>query len=207
MRNVISFIILSCGIQFSCNEKNPERITQLPFIDTSTTFKKEIPVYLDGPSKGDTSYSFEQIRKDASQLGLDFIENGFDNLQLRIWLGHSMAINRHVVVLRLRNRKWSAQIVYITTREIDRKTARNVTPRSGGEDFIGHLNSLNIFITLNEQNIYQEDGCGGTDGMSYYFELATPTKYRFLHHCYPKGNLLSFASYLEKQFGFEYTKQ
>jgi hypothetical protein len=185
-------------------------------IDTSTEFKKEIPVYLDGPSIADTSYSFEYIRRNASELGLDFIENGFHNLQIRVWLGHSMAIHRHVVVIRFKNRKWSAQVVYITEKEIvtgsraysiiSRKKVKNVTPKSGWKEFIDHLNELNIFRTLNEQNIYQENGCGGTDGMSYYFELATSKKYRFLHHCYPEGNLLSFASYLEKQFGFEYMK-
>jgi hypothetical protein len=190
--------------------------TQSSFVDTSTNFKKEIPVYLDGSNKGDTSYSFEYIRKDASELGLDFIENGYDKFQIRIWLGHSMAINRQVVVLKFRNRKWFAQVVYINEKEvvtdtgayaiIERPIIKNVTPKSGWEEFIGRLNALNIFAILNEQDVYQEDGCGGADGMIYYFELATPQKYRFFHHCYPEGNLLSFALYLEKEFGFEYAK-
>lgn len=127
-----------------------------------------------------------------------------------------MAVNRHVVVLRFNNRKWSAQVVYINEKQlttdttaytvINNKEVKNVTPQSGWEDFIHHLYDLNIFEILNEQDIYQEDGCGGADGMIYYYELATPQKYRFFHHCYPKGNLLIFASYLEKEFGFEYTK-
>lgn len=56
--------------------------------------------------------------------------------------------------------------------------------------------------------------CGGFDGIDYYFEIATKNMYRFFYYCNPKEatacyeakTVLNFATLLEKEFNFTYTK-
>jgi hypothetical protein len=58
------------------------------------------------------------------------------------------------------------------------------------------------------------DQCGGSDGIDYYFEIAMKNMYRFYYYCNPKDasgcyeakTVLNFATLLEKEFNFTYTK-
>lgn len=167
--------------------------------------KKEIPA----DKEGELDQFYIWIKQNASELGIDSLELGYDSLQFRIWLGHSMAVKRHLIIFKVKNHKWRGQLINFTETDdlhIDTKDIDQVTPGSGWKQFEKKLNDLQIIQSLTEQDLNRHDGCGGADGMHYYFEIATLNKYRFLHHCYPDGKIIQFTTYLEKELDFEFTK-
>ena len=209
---LISFFTLI--LSYSCNHAGHHGSMDTCFVDTAKAFSKDIPHY---PYHSNRLYAFDYLQINGWQLGIENIENGYNDLQIRVWLGHSMAIYRQLVILKLKHNRWSAQIVYFKEKEIVTHVTspyevikeikvRHAIPKSGWTNFINHLDSLRVFSLLLEQDIYEMKGCSGKDGMTYYFEIATPKRYRFIEQCYPEDNLLAFALYLEKEFGFEYLK-
>jgi hypothetical protein len=182
----------------------------------------DIPTYKDGPNKGHTSYLYKVVKRDAVALKLDYLEHGFDSLQVRIWLGHSMAIRKNVVVLKYSNKSWSCQLLgftyghaakteeeFIATSEI-----KVLTPKSGWDSLIRQLISLQILTLPDDEKLTGYNGCG-EDGLPYYFEVATINKYRFYKYCNIEENKGKFeeavdvdkiANLLEAEFSFTYTK-
>jgi hypothetical protein len=216
IRTCLSILISTCIIilSYSCNYVKHHGSVDARFIDTLKTFSKDIPKSSNYSERLD---EFEYLQDNGWQLGIDYIENGYNDLQIRVWLGHSIAINRQLVILKLKHDTWSAQIIYFKGKEIVTRVTpaysvieeirvRHTIPKSGWAEFINHLDSLKVFSLLLKQDINEMKGCGGTDGMTYYFEIATPKRYRFIEQCYPDDNLLAFSLYLEKEFGFEYLK-
>lgn len=131
---------------------------------------------------------FLEIRENASQLRLDYIENGFDRLQIRVWLGHSMAVERHLIILKFYDSKWKGYHISFTQGDSDnvvKRKIRNVVPQSGWTNFIRAINEMKVVQLLQQANVNDHSGCGGADGMSYYYEIATTKNYRFLYNCYP----------------------
>jgi hypothetical protein len=214
-----SFILFSA----SCDRQN------IQINDTSSngnilaTFNKEIKTYKDGRSKGDTDYLFKAVKQDASWLDLDLIENGFDSLQIRIWLGHSMAVKRNVVVLKKVNGQWLGQVITYSIRHddsvnkqvLERKEVKQVNPKSGWTHFIEQLTELQILALPNGQDIKGYNSCGGMDGIDYFFEAASPKQYRFYYYCNPDENVnqfwqvknvVNFSTLFEKEFDFTYTR-
>ncbi len=210
MNSTSSILIIVLILFNSCHVKDDNSNILTDFNDTSSTFKKEIPTYTDGPNSGDTDYVFRELREDASQLKLDYIENGFDQLQIRVWLGHSMAVERHLIILKFYDSKWMGYRISFTKGDdhnVAKQKIRKVAPQSGWTNFIRALNEMKIFQLLEQTNVNDHSGCGGADGMSYYYEIATTKKYRFLYNCYPDHRFTDFASYLEEEFEFEYLKE
>jgi len=159
--------------------------------------------------------SFSQI---AKILKLDNINSGYTNKQIRIWLGHSLAIKHHIVILKFDNAKWTGEVLTYTrqdpTREITTFKILNykkVVPNSGWDTFIDKINDTKI---LTEEFWKLPDCCGdvGPDGISYDFEIASSKVYT--HHSFSNPSnknqigrkVLTFASFLEKELCFEYTK-
>lgn len=221
MQNLFS--ILSVVLLFFVSCKERDNSFNIQITDTSKTFKREIPVYTEGRSKGDTDYLFKVIKQDASALKLDFIENGFDFVQIRVWLGHSLAVKRNVVVLKQTSGKWLGQIITysyghddINGKEfISNKEVEDVDPKSGWANFIKVLMDLQILTLPNGQDLKDYNSCGGADGIDYFFEMATPKKYRFFYYCNPDENsnqfwqvknVVEFSNLLEKEFRFKYTR-
>jgi hypothetical protein len=221
MQNLILFFCVVSLFLVSCNGQDNNVIAQIS--DKSKTFKSEIPTYKDGRSSGDTDYLFKLLRRDASELTLDFIENGFDSLQLRVWLGHSMAVKRNVVILKQVNRQWFGQLVTYSYGHdnkngqefISSKNVKQVNPKSGWPAFIKTLTTLQIPTLPNGQDISGYNSCGGMDGIDYFFEIATREKYRFYYYCNPNENInqfwqvknvVEFSNLLEKEFDFTFTK-
>ena len=162
------------------------------------------------------------VKRDAIALKLDYLERGFDSLQLRIWLGHSMAIRKNVIVLKYSNKTWSCQLLAFTyghaTNVGDEFIATNeikvITPKSGWDSFIRQLFSFQILTLPDDENLAGYNGCG-EDGVPYYFEVATINKYRFYKYCNIEDNKGKFeeatdvdkiANLLEGEFSFTYTK-
>lgn len=219
----LTIILFFAELIFAACESQSDRLQSLPIsVDTSGIFSKEIPTYEDGRHKGDTDYIFKDIRRMASELRLDSIENGFDSLQIRIWLGHSMAIRKNIVILKKINGKWSAQLVTYSEGQkgktlqlfIEKKTIKSVHPLSGWDVIIKKINALEILTLPNDGDLKDYNGCG-MDGIAYYFETSTKRQYRFFYYCNPEDNVgrfreaknvLEFASVLENEFDFTYTK-
>jgi hypothetical protein len=153
----------------------------------------------------------EYINRNAFDLQLDSLEAGYDSLQLRIWLGHSMAKVKHVVILKFKDQKWKGQLVSFNHDMV--KKVRNVYPGSGWDTLIDSLYKLGIVTLPHETEIAGYNGVGA-DGISYYFEIATSKKYRVYSYGNPGDNtnfwqavnVLQMAKLLEKEFDFQYVK-
>lgn len=63
--------------------------------DKNSGFYAEIPLEVNG--EPDHKYRYV-IKEDSQFLGLDSLEYGYDSVQLRVWLGHSLvpkAVPKH----------------------------------------------------------------------------------------------------------------
>ena len=206
--NSLSFLTILVSI-VSCAEPNRAPNLQIPIMETTGKFKKEIPTY-------EGSENMRDIKQVISNLALDSIDGGFNKLQIRVWLGHSLAKNRDLVIIKQKDLGWYADIYEFTldyngeseqSSKFKAVSVRNdVYPKSGWEVFLTHLNTLKVFESLQQADVQIHRGCGGADGMGYYFELASPTVYRFQYHCDLEENLQSFVTYLEDEFAFEFVK-
>jgi hypothetical protein len=156
------------------------------FVDTTRPFKKEIPTY---PSGGaDIFYRLAKTKQ--KQLGLDSLESGFDNLQIRIWYDFSLVKERNLVVITNRDTKWQATIYNLEvdwdghTETILSKTVKQVTPKSSWDILLKKLMNFKI-LTLPDQNDIPNYG-GGADGNTYNIEVATKNQYRFYGYWEPQ---------------------
>jgi hypothetical protein len=156
------------------------------FIDTTTSFTKEIPVQKNGA----VNVFYQSAKSKQRQLGLDSLENGFDNLQIRVWYDYALVRERKLVVLTNKERKWTAKVCYLQvawdgkTESILTKKIIKVKPGSGWETFSKKLLNLKI-VTLPDQN--EVKGYGqGFDGKTYHVEVATKNLYRFYGYWEPQ---------------------
>jgi len=179
-------------------------------------FVKEVPIIKQGRLKGQEDVFYEYINRNAFDLQLDSLQAGYDSLQFRIWLGHSMAKVKHVVIMKFKDQKWKGQLVSFSEKTENNdlvKEVRKVYPESTWDTLIDSLYKLGIATLPHETEIAGYDGAGA-DGISYYFEKATSKKYRFYSYSNPEDNtkfwqavnVLQIAKLLEKEFGFRYTK-
>lgn len=216
MINSLKIFFLSL-LLLSCTNNNRNKLT------ATKTFETEIPIYKQGLSKGDTSYSFLGKRKREKELDLESIENGFDSLQIRIWLGHSLALTKNVVILKLKDGVWTGQLLTYTIGHNDStgksyiasKELKNIESKMSLAKITTSIKDFQILTLPNCEEIRGYDACGGHDGITYSFEVSTKTKYRFYYYCNPDylaerfwqaKNVILFASILEKELGFEYMK-
>jgi len=180
-------------------------------------FIKEVPVEVDGRWQGNEDRFYQLVNKRAYELQLDSLEGGYDSLQIRIWLGHSMALKRQVVVLKTKGQVWKGQLVTYTLDErhsVVQKTIQSVSPASGWPLFIDSVFRLGLLSLPNETEVKGYNGCSG-DGIVYKIEWATENRYRFYRYCNPEDNVENFwqarhvlqlADFLEKELGFNYIK-
>lgn len=179
-------------------------------------FVREVPVIKEGILKGHEDPFYEDINKDAFALQLDSLEAGYDSLQFRIWLGHSMAKVKHVVILKFKDHKWKGQLVRFgkeTEHNDPGKKPSELYPISGWGILIDSLYKLKI-VTLPHETEIAGYSIGGTDGISYDFEIATSKMYRVYRYSNPEdntnlwqaGNVLKIATLLEKEFSFQFVK-
>lgn len=207
-------IILSIVSFYSCTEiPEPRQAIK----STDSGFIREIPTIKEGIHKGQEAPFHESINKAAFALHLDSLEAGYDSLQLRIWLGHSLARIRHVVVLKRKNDKWKGQLVTFSTgaeHSGPAKEVREIYPASGWHTLIDSLYKLKITTLPHETEIPGYNGAGGADGISYDFEIATSKIYRAYSYSNPggqrnfwqAGNVIEIANFLEKELHFQFIK-
>ncbi len=207
-------LFMLLGFLCKCTDTSEPRLVNRTI---PADFVREVPKIKEGRLKGHEDFFYEYINKDAFALQLDSLEAGYDSLQFRIWLGHSMAKVKHVVILKFKDQKWNGQLVSFskeTENNYPGKKVRKVYPRSGWGALIDSLYKLRIFTLPHETEIAGYNGAGGADGISYAIEIATSNRYRAYSYSNPEdntnfwqaGNVLQIANMLEKEFDFQYVK-
>ncbi len=170
----------------ACNGRTNSVDQPAIFIDTTKPFKKEIPTYPDGSQ--DIFYKLAKTKQ--KQLGLDSLESGFDNLQIRIWYDFSLVRERRLIVITNRGTNWKATIYNLQvdwdghTETIISKTVKQVTPKSSWQIFLQKLMNFQV-LTLPDQNDIPSYE-GGNDGNTYNVEVATKNQYRFYGYWEPQ---------------------
>jgi len=181
MQNITLIIILAILSFASCKGQTNSTHEPVTFVDTIKSFKKEIP-------SNDVFYILAKDKQ--KQLGLDSIENGFDNLQLRIWYGFSRVRNRKLVTIINKGKKWTATVYNMQvnwngeTETIIAKEIKQVTPKSGWTVFSKKLLDLKVVTLPPMDNISGYES--GKDGKMFNVEVATKNQYRFYGYWEPQ---------------------
>ncbi len=182
-------LILSISILFfaSCKAQTISSKSPSAFSDTTTKpFKKEIPTYDNG--RPDIFYNLAKAKQ--KQLDLDTLENGFNNLEIRVWYDFSLVRDRKLVVIINKGTNWTATIYNLIvnwdgqTETIISKNIKQVTPKSGWTNFSKRLMDLKILTLPNQLEIPGYGG--GMDGRMYNVEIATKNQYRFYGYWEPQ---------------------
>jgi hypothetical protein len=179
----------------------------------------DVPLYKAGKRIGKEKVINRYINRDALELGLDSLRWGYDSLQIRVWLGHSLGA-KHVIILKYENNTWKGQVINFgkvfddSGNIVTAKIAEHKSPKSGWNSFTKRLFALDILTLPHEDDVIGYESCG-LDGNPFHFEWATTKKYRLYSYCNPDGNVKKFwqarnvlkiAELLETEFDFEYTK-
>ncbi|WP_336518157.1 hypothetical protein [Pollutibacter soli] len=99
---IFQFLLL---VFYGCNTNEYDAAS-----DYNSKFIREIPIEQSGATKGQADYMYNVYNKFSNELGLDLIKNGFDSVQIRIWLGHSMAFENQIVILKNTQGSWTAEL-------------------------------------------------------------------------------------------------
>jgi hypothetical protein len=170
----------------ACKGQTNSTRQSLAFVDTTKPFKKEIPTYQSGTV--DMFYALAKAKQ--KQLGLDSLESGFDNLQIRVWYDFALVRERKLVVITNKDTNWTATVYNMQvdwdgqTEIILSKKVKQVAPKSGWADFSKKLLDLNVLTLLNQDHIPNYEG--GMDGRTYNVEVATKNQYRFYGYWEPQ---------------------
>lgn len=182
--NYLPLVIFLCFA--ACGEQTNPMNQSTTFVKTTKPFKKEIPTYTDGGN--DIFYNL--AKKKQKQLGLDSLESGFSDLQIRVWYDFSLVRERKLVIIKNENASWAAMIYDLQvnwdglTETILSKKIRQATPKSGWADFSKKLLDLQVLTLPNQDDIPNYGG--GNDGTTYSFEVATQNQYRFYGYWEPQ---------------------
>ena len=165
----------------ACNGQTNHVIQPATFVDTNKAFKKEIPSV-------DIFYNLAKAKQ--NQLGLDSLENGFDNLQIRLWYDFALVRERRLVVITNKDTNWAATVYYLQvdwdgqTETILSKKVKQVIPKSGWAIFSKKLLDLKVVTLPSQDDI--KGYSGGDDGRTYNVEVATKNQYRFYGYWEPQ---------------------
>jgi len=149
-------------------------------------------------------------------LNLDTLEFGFNTLQIRIWLGHTMARVNYVVVLKRVNKQWFGLLYKLKRHETGYESeVENIKPKEGWGNLIDSLDKLKLFSIDNSLDSKEYDGNGGGDVPFHIVEVSTPTKYHSYEYDILEGytekfwqvkNVHLISELLVHEFGFDYTR-
>jgi hypothetical protein len=183
---LFNYILTIIVVFAACNGQAISVNQPATFVDTTKPFKKEIPTY---PGGGvDIFYKLAKVKQ--KQLGIDSLENGFDNLQIRVWYDFALVKERKLVVITNKATNWTATVYNLRvdwdgqTETILSKTIKKVTPKSGWANFSKKLLDLKVLTLPNQDDIPKYGG--GEDGRTYNVEVATKNQYRFYGYWEPQ---------------------
>ena len=186
MKHFIYFLTIIVFVLGACNGQTNTLNQPATFVDTTKPFKKDIPTY----PGGGVDIFYELAKTKQKQLGLDSLENGFDNLQIRVWYDYSLVRERKLVVITNKDTNWTATVYDLQvdwdghTETILSKKVKQATPKSGWSDFSKKLLDLKVLTLPNQDDIPNYGG--GNDGRTYNIEVATKNQYRFYGYWEPQ---------------------
>jgi len=154
---------------------------------------------------------FHNVQHLSKQLKLAPANFGFDSLQIRVWLAHSLAKKKHLIIIQRLDNEWSENLYEIsvglpntldTIKDYDKK---NIGPLSGWEKLISTLYQLKI------QEL-SDSSASGADGATYSVETLTAKTYTYYNFWEPRstqdtnwqsGNMAKILAILEREFKFK----
>jgi hypothetical protein len=163
--------------------------------------------------------SYRSLKSDVeNKLGLYALENGFDSLEIRIWLGYAGTDKEQLIIIKNDSKQWLSSIhlltyVYIINR--DSLTARsdsinNKVPKIGFARLIDSLNYWKVSSLPDMSDVpnYQTS----IDGSAITVEIATKKSYRIYTYQNPyfqqdkfeeARNIERIIEILEREFDFK----
>ncbi len=101
MRKYVIFIFVGIIFLSSCNTKSSDSFNSedIAIGDSIRTYYNQDTAWL--------SY----ISRISRAANLDKIDSGYKDYQLRVWLGHSMAVRRNIVIIKRLEQKWTAEVM------------------------------------------------------------------------------------------------
>jgi hypothetical protein len=106
-QSLLYFIVVLISVSLTFCEQQSEAERRVINAVVPADFVKEVPISDKGTPNEREDYIYRYTNKEASKLYLDSLETGYDSLQLRIWLGHSLARAKHVVILKYTKNTWT----------------------------------------------------------------------------------------------------
>jgi hypothetical protein len=210
MQRLYLILTLTAWFFAACKGETNPTPHSIAFADTTKPFKKEIPTY----QNGGVDLFYELAKTKQKQLGLDSLEHGFDNLQIRVWYDFALVRERKLVIITNKDTSWTATIYDLQvdwdgrTETILSKQVKQVTPKSGWAAFSRQLLNLKVLTLPNQFDIPNYGG--GNDGRTYNVEVATKNQYRFYGYWEPQEyrdkfwqakNMADILSLFEQELG------
>ena len=194
----IAFVI----VLFACNSK--------PKDCNKEVFRKSIPEY-----RMDSSI-IKIGKKIESLAGLESLENGYKDIQIRIWFSYSGDVE-HLIILKKMNGNWSGslsklQYVYGGKRDTLVSIKRDIKiihPKSEWKTFIDSLYKLDI-STLPDITLFQGYSISH-DGYWFTVEIADCNSYKiysynnpmeYANNFSPANNVIAICRLIENQLDF-----
>jgi hypothetical protein len=155
MKSKITIFILFIVVISCQRSQTPiERINKKLSIGKGLPFRKEIPII-----ENDSSLRWSLIRSDRYKIGLPSIENGSQNVSIRIW--EELDSAKAVFILSHANNSWSAErYIYkaVSSNGIFVDSIKVVhnplgTPKSGWNRFLNKFIDYGILNINDESNI------------------------------------------------------
>jgi hypothetical protein len=202
-------VALTCVEFYSCAPRNA-KLDSILSAYKADTFVRIIPTIPDG----NFSNHYQRAREFESFLHLPNIENGVDELEIRVW--YAFSDTGQLVILKNRNKQWTSDLltykIFRERIEDSFQTAKKVEPKipiSGWQKFTQQLVKYNIAQLPDESEF--ESYLNSTPGHLVSFEIATTNFYRIYGYQAPELNqellkpvdtAMKFLNFLEKEFQY-----
>ena len=177
-------ILLMCN----CTSSREKKIVKSSI--KTDTVRKDIPHSLDG------RLSLSYLLKDSAEkkAGFQTMENGFDSLKIRFWLGYVFSEKEQVIEIEFANNKWTGTLFNLTneygpnsdTIISVKREIKNVVPKSGWAKLTESLFNLDVltlpsFETISKYTI-------STDASMINVQVAMKNIYRIYFYPSPSHN-------------------
>ncbi|MDP4265295.1 MAG: hypothetical protein Q8941_22405 [Bacteroidota bacterium] len=174
---LINFVILFSDCNSRESQSNKDKSDNISYADSVV---KDIPEFFQS-SRWRNYFSNEQ-----KILSIKPIDNGYRDLQIRIWIGHGYLpkYSSQLIMIKKTGKIITGELyTYIPHQETNtdsvlpaNKRVDTLIPRSGWDNFIDSIQKLGIYELPDYKKLpgyyLSNDSFGAT------FEIATPTKYR-----------------------------
>jgi hypothetical protein len=203
----ILFVILS-GIIISCDHDNRQKKEF-----NSATIVKDIPEWHQR-----SKWSQSLVKQLQNDLKVGSLENGFDSLQMRIWIECRQGQPSSMILLQTKNSLWNAifysfNIEYGENQNFEIRNINSVVkmPKSGWGTFSDSLLRSGI-TNLPDYTEYGENYFIPTDGNSVWVEIGSLKEYTLYSYPTLGGNtdikggpavLHNTLKLIEKEFDFK----